>query len=144
AAEALVFWSRAAEVWQAIPAPYAHARTLVNVARACRSLGDLDGCALRREAARAALAELGAAADLRALDEEMRRPGPSVANQAGLSARELEVLRLVATGKPNKSIAAALHLSVKTVDRHVSNIFTKLKVASRAEATACAYEKKLL
>ena len=151
AAEALVFWSRAAEVWQAIPAPYAHARTLVNVARACRSLGDLDGCALRREAARAALAELGAAADLRALDEEMQRPDPSgsgsgsgTAKPGGLSARELEVLRLIATGKPNKSIAAALHLSVKTVDRHVSNIFTKLKVASRAEATACAYEKKLL
>jgi DNA-binding NarL/FixJ family response regulator len=54
------------------------------------------------------------------------------------------VLRLVATGKTNKAIATELFVSEKTVDRHVSNIFRKLNVPSRAAATAYAYEHKLL
>jgi DNA-binding NarL/FixJ family response regulator len=62
----------------------------------------------------------------------------------GLSARELEVLLLVASGKTNKAIADALFLSEKTVDRHVSNIFVKLDVPSRAAATAWAYQHHLL
>jgi DNA-binding NarL/FixJ family response regulator len=56
-----------------------------------------------------------------------------------LTPRELQVLRLVATGKTNKAVAAKLFLSEKTVDRRVSNIFTKLDVPSRAAATAYAY-----
>jgi len=62
----------------------------------------------------------------------------------GLTARELQVLRLVATGKTNRAIAADLVLAEKTVDRHVTNIFTKLGVSSRAAATAFAYEHRLL
>jgi DNA-binding NarL/FixJ family response regulator len=62
----------------------------------------------------------------------------------GLSARELEVLRLVASGKTNKAIAGELFLSEKTVDRHVSNIFVKLNVSSRASATAWAYRHNLV
>ena len=62
----------------------------------------------------------------------------------GLTARELEVLRLVAAGKTNRAIAADLFLSEKTVARHVSNIFTKLGVSSRAAATAYAYEHDLV
>lgn len=58
----------------------------------------------------------------------------------GLSAREIEVLRLVARGMTNEAIAILLFLSERTVDRHVSNIFTKIDVASRAAATAFAYE----
>jgi DNA-binding NarL/FixJ family response regulator len=54
------------------------------------------------------------------------------------------VLRLVATGKTNKVIATELFLSEKTVDRHVSNIFTKTHVASRAAATAFAYQHGLV
>ncbi len=54
------------------------------------------------------------------------------------------MLRLVAAGKSNRAIAADLVLSEKTVDRHVSNIFTKLGVSSRAAATAYAYEHKLV
>jgi DNA-binding NarL/FixJ family response regulator len=61
-----------------------------------------------------------------------------------LTRRELQVLRLVATGKTNKVIAAALFVSEKTVDRHVSNIFSKLDVPSRAAATAYAYQHKLI
>jgi DNA-binding NarL/FixJ family response regulator len=61
----------------------------------------------------------------------------------GLTPRELEVLRLVAAGETNKSIAAELTISERTVERHVSNIFTKLGVSSRAAATAWAYERQL-
>jgi len=61
-----------------------------------------------------------------------------------LSAREIEVLVLVASGKTNKAIAEALFVSEKTVDRHVSNIYAKVDVNSRAAATAFAYEHKLI
>ena len=61
----------------------------------------------------------------------------------GLTPREAQVLRLVATGKTNRAIAAELVLSERTVDRHVSTIFTKLGVSSRAAATAWAYEHQL-
>jgi DNA-binding NarL/FixJ family response regulator len=64
--------------------------------------------------------------------------------EGGLTARELEVLRLVATGRTNRSIAADLFVSEKTVARHVSNIFTKLGPSSRAAATAYAYEHDLV
>jgi DNA-binding NarL/FixJ family response regulator len=62
----------------------------------------------------------------------------------GLTERELQVLRLIASGKTNKAIARELSLSEKTVDRHVSNIFAKTDVNSRAAATAFAYEHKLV
>jgi DNA-binding NarL/FixJ family response regulator len=62
----------------------------------------------------------------------------------GLTKREVEVLRLVAAGKTNKAIAARLVVSERTVDRHVSNILAKLRVSSRAAATASAYEHGLL
>ncbi len=61
----------------------------------------------------------------------------------GLSARELQVLRMLASGQSNKEIARALFVSERTVDRHVSNLFTKLGVHSRAAATAYAYEQGL-
>jgi DNA-binding NarL/FixJ family response regulator len=83
---------------------------------------------------------LGAAPDLARIDSLVRSsPSPG-----RLSKRELEVLRLVAAGKTNKAIATELHLSGKTVDRHVSNIFVKLDVPSRAAATAYAYEHQLI
>ena len=61
-----------------------------------------------------------------------------------LSPRELEVLRLVATGATNRAIAEKLVLSERTVDRHVSNIFSKLGVSSRAAATAYAFDRQLV
>ncbi|OOL28037.1 hypothetical protein GQ85_34960 [Rhodococcus rhodochrous] len=61
-----------------------------------------------------------------------------------LTPREVEVLRAVATGKTNRAVARELVLSEKTVARHLSNIFTKLDVSSRAAATAYAYEHHLL
>jgi DNA-binding NarL/FixJ family response regulator len=62
----------------------------------------------------------------------------------GLTPRELEVLCLVAAGRTNRQIADVLVLSARTVDRHVSNIFAKLGVSSRAAATAFAYEHELV
>ena len=84
--------------------------------------------------------ELGAAPDLAA----DRRSGSAARRRPRADARELQVLRLVAAGKTNKAIAAELVLSERTVDRHVSNIFAKLDVSSRAAATAYAYEHHLV
>jgi DNA-binding CsgD family transcriptional regulator len=127
---------------QELSAPYLAAQTRVLLACACQALGDEDGAALEIAAARAAFKELGAATDVQAIDTLVARATAPGAH--GLSARELEVLRLVASGKTNKLIARELCLSEKTVDRHVSNIFVKLNVPSRAAATAFAYENKLI
>jgi DNA-binding CsgD family transcriptional regulator len=132
---------RAFEIWQRVEAPYAVARVRVLVGLACRALGDDDGGELELEAARAVFEQLGAAPDLNRIHSLIR--GAPSGRPHGLTARELQVLRLVAAGKTNKAIAAELFLSEKTVDRHVSNILTKLDVPSRAAATAYAYEHKL-
>ena len=128
--------------WLTLEAPYEAARTRVLLGRVCTELGDHDGAALELGAARAAFEELGARPDLARLDS-MTGSGTS-RKTLGLSPRELEVLRLLATGETNKAIAAALVLSERTVDRHVSNIYAKLGVSSRAAATARAYEQHLV
>jgi ATP/maltotriose-dependent transcriptional regulator MalT len=139
---ALSVLRRAWQVWQKVEVPYLAARVRVLVGLACRALGDDDGSRLELDAARAVFAQLGAAPDLAWIDALSQRV-PSEHPQ-GLTPRELQVLRLVATGKTNKAIATELCVSTKTIDRHVSNIFTKLHVPSRAAATAYAYEYKLL
>jgi DNA-binding CsgD family transcriptional regulator/pimeloyl-ACP methyl ester carboxylesterase len=68
----------------------------------------------------------------------------SISSAAGLSPREVEVLRLLAAGKSNREIADALVLSVNTVIRHVSNIYAKTGAANRAEATAFAAKQGLI
>jgi DNA-binding CsgD family transcriptional regulator len=133
---------RAFEVWQRIEAPYLAARVRVLAGLACRALGDREGASLELDAARAVFEQLGAAPDLARIDSLTRDAASG--QRHGLTPRELQVLRLVAAGKTNKAIAAELCLSEKTVDRHVSNIFTKLDVPSRAAATAFAYEHKLI
>jgi DNA-binding NarL/FixJ family response regulator len=62
----------------------------------------------------------------------------------GLSPRELEVLRLLATGKSNREIAATLVISEHTVARHLQNMYSKLALSSRAAATAFAFEHDLV
>ena len=128
--------------WQELEAPYQAARAREGIGLACRALGDQDSAALELDAARWAYQRLGAAPDL-ARVEALAGGGPAGA-AGGLTARELEVLRLVATGQTNRAIAAELVLSERTVDRHVSNILTKLGVPSRAAATAWAYEHGLV
>ena len=142
---ALAALRRALGLWQELQAPYPAARTRGSIALACRALGDEDGAALELDAARAAFERLEAAPDLAHVDALRARPLVSAAaSRGGLTPRELTVLTLVATGRTNRQIAAELHLSEKTVDRHVSNIFAKLDVPSRAAATAYAFRHRLL
>jgi len=129
-------------VWQEVGAPYLAARIRVLVGRACRALGDEDGAALELSAARDVFEQLGAAPDIAKLQAE--RQDSARSNDHGLSRRELQVLQMVASGKTNKAIAAELCLSERTVDRHVSNIFVKTDVSTRAAATAFAYEHDLV
>jgi len=133
---------RAWQVWQELEVPYEVARVRVLLGLACRALGDDDSAALELEAAHDVFGQLGAAPDLARVELLIRHATPSDAH--GLTPRELEVLRLVAAGETNKAIATDLVLSERTVDRHVSNIFTKLGVTSRAAATAYAYKHELI
>lgn len=128
--------------WRELDAPYEAARVRVLVGLACRALGDEDTAGMELDAARVVFEQLGAAPDLARVDSLVRR-APS-GEPHGLTPRELQVLRLVTAGRTNKAIAAELVLSERTVDRHVSNIFTKLGVSSRAAATAYAYEHRLV
>jgi DNA-binding NarL/FixJ family response regulator len=124
--------------WRELEAPHQAARVRLQVAAACRELGDEASAGLELEAARSVLEELGARPDLERLARMEGSPRP-----AGLTPRESEVLMLVAAGKTNRAIATELFISEKTVARHVSNIFTKLGLSSRAEATAYAYKHGL-
>jgi DNA-binding CsgD family transcriptional regulator len=135
ATAALAALRRAARAWQRLAAPYEEARTRWLLGLACRALGDDDAARLELDAAREAFGDLGAGPDLARIEPQHRH---------GLTPREAQVLRLVAAGRTNKAIAAELVLSERTVDRHVSNIFSKLRVSSRSAATAYAYEHELV
>ena len=141
AASALTSLRRAGEVWRRLKAPLEAARARELAGLACRVLNDDETAALELDAARAAYVELGAASDLARLRS---RGEDTAADTHGLTGREIEVLRHLAAGETNKAIATDLVLSERTVDRHVSNIFAKLGVSSRAAATAYAYEHRLL
>jgi DNA-binding CsgD family transcriptional regulator len=130
------------EVWQRIEAPYAASRTRIMMGLACRALGDEDGASLEFDAARALFERLGAMPDLARMETLIS--GGKSSHAHGLTRRELQVLRLVAAGETNKAIASKLFLSEKTIDRHVSNILTKLDLSSRTAATAFAYQRKLI
>jgi DNA-binding NarL/FixJ family response regulator len=125
--------------WRELEAPHQAARVRLLIGIACRELGDSASAELEFAAARGTLAELGAAPDLERLARLVGSPRPG-----GLSRRESEVLALVAAGKTNRAIATELFISEKTVARHVSNIFTKLGLSSRAQATAYAYKHGLV
>jgi DNA-binding CsgD family transcriptional regulator len=137
---ALVALRGASVLWQQIEAPYEAARVRAWIGVALQQLGDVDSAELEFEAARRVFRDLGAAPDLARLDA---MSGAATAGPSGLSTREVEVLRLLAAGKTNRAIAVELGISERTVDRHVSNIFTKLDVSSRSAATAYAYEHGL-
>ena len=105
-----------------------------------RNAGDAEGARLELRAARATFERLGARPDAQRaaafLDDPSGLP-------AGLTAREIEVLRLVGTGMTNRDIAATLVISQHTVARHLQNIYAKLGVPTRAAATAFAFEHGL-
>jgi ATP/maltotriose-dependent transcriptional regulator MalT len=139
---AMVALRAAGQVWRELDAPYEAARVRVLVGLGCRALGDEEAAAMELDAARGVFAQLGATPDLARLETLDRRAAASRSH--GLTTRELQVLRLLAAGKTNHAIATDLVLAEKTVDRHVSNLYTKLGVSSRAAATAYAYQHRLL
>jgi DNA-binding CsgD family transcriptional regulator len=127
--------------WQDQEVPYEAGRVRVLIGLACRELGDHDGAEMELDAARRLFGQLAAMPDLARL-EALSPEGAG--GTGGLTARELQVLRLVATGATNRAIAADLFVSERTVDRHLSNIYAKLGVSSRAAATAYAYRHGLI
>jgi ATP/maltotriose-dependent transcriptional regulator MalT len=150
-------WDEAAAAWEVVRQPYPQAQALTGAAGAALAAGDREGAALRLRRA-ATLADSVGAAPLSAEIARLfrrARPGPAPAEAGpgspgatgaeaaqpfGLTARELEVLQLVAAGRSNREIAAELFISAKTASVHVSNILSKLSVASRGEAAATAYQ----
>jgi DNA-binding CsgD family transcriptional regulator len=141
AASALPALRHASREWQLIEAPYEAARVRVLVALCCRSLGDSDTAALELEGARGVFERLGALPDVTRVDSLTE--GAATVEPHGLTARELQVLRLLAAGSSNREIASALVISEHTVARHVQNIFAKLRVSSRTAASAFAFEHDL-
>jgi ATP/maltotriose-dependent transcriptional regulator MalT len=139
-AAALATLRRAWHGWRGLGEPYGAACATALVARAAELLGDPETAALERESARATFEQLGVAWDLTRIDGAPARPA---ARKSGLTRRELQVLALLADGRTNKAIAGELSISERTVDRHVSNIFAKLGVSTRAAATAYVYEHDL-
>jgi len=124
-------------MWQELDVPYEVARTRVLLARAYRLLGDDDAALRECAAAKRVFARLRAEPDLRVLDAGDAPPG-------GLTPREVEVLRLVASGRSNREVATTLVISEKTAARHVANIYARLGISSRSAATAFAYEHALV
>jgi ATP/maltotriose-dependent transcriptional regulator MalT len=127
--------------WQELGMPYEAARVRRTLGKALRALGDLDSASMEFDAARWSFESLGATPDVVAVDRE-EGVGPSAPDH--LTRREVEVMRLVATGRSNREVAALLFLSEKTVARHLSNIYTKLGISSRAAATSYAYDHGLV
>lgn len=128
--------------WQELGMPYESARARMKLADVCFRLGDPDSARMHCEAARSAFRDLGAAPDLVAAD---RMPwNAREAGEAGLTRRQMDVLRQLAKGHSNREIALELHISEHTVARHVSNIFDRTGASSRAAVVAFAHRKGLL
>ncbi|WP_327091330.1 helix-turn-helix transcriptional regulator [Nonomuraea sp. NBC_01738] len=145
-AEDLTAWQAAVDAWEGLRQPYTRARVLVGVARAAHLNGERKAAAERLATARELAGQLGAKPLITEIDDFARRAGvgqeggrQAAGPGLGLTARELEVLRLLTDGRSNREIAAELFISAKTVSVHVSNILAKLEVSSRGEAAATAH-----
>jgi DNA-binding NarL/FixJ family response regulator len=139
---ALTSLRQALAIWRDLQAPYAAARVTVLIGQACRALADADGARMECAAAAEAFRSLGATSDLARIDSTAA--SGALETSDCLTAREVEVLRLVARGKTNRTIAQELDISEKTVARHIANIFTKLDLSTRAAATAYAFTHRLV
>jgi DNA-binding NarL/FixJ family response regulator len=125
--------------WLSLQVPYELATASTLLGQAQREAG-LEAAALESfTRARTLFEQIGAGLDAQSVDS-----GPRIRRPAGLTEREVEVLSLIAAGRTNREIAEQLHLSPKTVSRHLSNIFMKIQVSSRAAATAFAFEQHLV
>ncbi|MBN6051985.1 AAA family ATPase [Nonomuraea sp. RK-328] len=150
-------WDEAVAAWAALRQPYSEALALADAARAALACGERQEAAARAARARELAEPLKATLLLEQLDAMPGRAqgapgrpraaggvdGAPVGPPLGLTARELEVLRLVTAGRSNREIAGELVIAVKTVSVHVSNILGKLGVASRGEAAATAHRLRL-
>ncbi len=141
ARQALTMLRQSWITWCELEAPYEAARVRVLIAIACRELGDNDAADIELDAAREVFARLGAGPDLARVEALVQKESPRASE---LTEREVQVLKLVASGKTNRAIAGKLGISEKTVARHLSNIFNKLDLSSRAAATAYAYQHALV
>lgn len=129
-------------LWQELNAPYEAARVRVLIAQVCQEMADHSAAALELDAARRLFQRLSAEPDVARIDalrQRSRKTGVS-----SLTAREVQVIELIAKGDTNRAIANQLSISERTVDRHVSNILLKLHLPSRAAATAYAYQHGLI
>jgi DNA-binding NarL/FixJ family response regulator len=127
--------------WSELEAPYEAARVRVLLALAYRELGDHDAAEMELDAACQTFQRLGAAPALACVEALAQKKSPTAGS---LTEREVQVLKLVASGRTNRAIASKLGISEKTVARHLSNIFNKLDLSSRTAATAYAYQKQLV
>ena len=136
-------WLRQAyDIWRDLEMPYEEAQTGLLLAAICERRDDQDGRRLELDNARRLFKQLNAEPCLARLTAQ---PDRGTRRSIGsLSEREMQVLRLLAAGKTNRDIAEELFISDKTVARHVSNIFDKVGVSSRAGATAWAYQHNLI
>ncbi|HEY9495542.1 MAG TPA: response regulator transcription factor [Intrasporangium sp.] len=137
-AASLTHFRLAWKQWIDLGARYDAARARVRIGLALRALGDPMSATSELSVAQRTFAELGADPARREVERLLATGLPD-----GLTAREVEVLRLVATGRSNPQIATELFLSEKTVARHLSNIFTKTGVTSRTAAATYAHQHDL-
>ena len=154
-------WAQAASAWRAIGMPHPLAYALLRLGEAQLAAGDRPGGAESLAEAAAISERLGAQPLLAAAlaltraarldakpvaglqDDALARPGGDP-SPSGLTAREVDVLRLIAAGRTNGEIAAELYISPKTASVHVSNILAKLNVSNRVEAAAVAHRAGLV
>jgi DNA-binding CsgD family transcriptional regulator len=139
--QALASLREAWMIWQQLDAPFESASVRVLIGRACVEVGDAEAGKMHFAAAAAVLERLGASPDAVGLRYDKPRRGDAVDS---LSARERQVLTVVAMGKTNRQIAAELGISEHTVARHMSNIFNKLGVTTRTAASAFAFDRDLV
>lgn len=139
---ALPNYRRSAQQWRDIGSPYRLARVRLKTGRACAELGDMEGAIREAEAAIDCFVELGAEPDRRRAEWLLRRFRP--VGVGLLTRRQTEVLSLVSEGLTNRAIADRLGLSERTIDRHVSDILTRINVPTRAAATAFALSRGLI
>jgi len=130
----------ACATWQELRLPYETARARMLYGTALRFAGNEEDALLELRAALAGFERLGAAGDVGKAAAQL---GGRNELPRGLTAREAQVLRLVAAGKTNREVAAVLVISEHTVARHLQNVFAKLDVSSRSAATAFAFEHGL-
>jgi DNA-binding CsgD family transcriptional regulator len=139
---AVVSLRQALATFRHLEAPYEAARVQVCLARAYRAQGNDESASHELQAAREVFRKLGAVTELGRIVAPVALPATSPAGP--LTQREIEVVKLVASGITNREIAKKLNISEKTVARHLNNIFNKLDLSSRAAATAYAYQHGLL